>query len=101
MITARRLRTVPVEAIIWIGALIALAFYHPVPGTHFTLCPLANIGFRYCPGCGLGRSISYILHGDFQLSWKTHPLGVFAVVILGNRIVSLFRTYLSDYGQSD
>jgi TM2 domain-containing membrane protein YozV len=55
---------------------------------NFSLCPLKNIGIN-CPGCGLGRSISYALHGNFKQSLNTHPVGIPAIVILVHRILSL------------
>jgi hypothetical protein len=92
-------RTIPVEAIIWTIALIGLALY--TPGTsHFSLCPLSNLGFHSCPGCGLGRSISYFFHGQFACSWATHPFGVFAIVILSYRIISLTSLTLKKNGKS-
>jgi hypothetical protein len=49
------------------------------------------MGFKFCPGCGLGHSISYLFHGDIQESFSTHPLGIFAVIIILCRIYNLFR----------
>ncbi len=84
----------PVEALIWILGLAALAFYDPVNDTHFSLCPLDNLGFSFCPGCGLGRSISHLFRGDFILSFNTHPLGIFAVLILLHRVFRQFSYYI-------
>jgi len=78
------------ELVIWITALVALAFTNPTEH-HLTLCPLSNLGFRYCPGCGLGRSISYIFRGDLSASFRMHPLGVFALGIIGYRIIQLIN----------
>ena len=74
------------EAFIWIAALIFLAFQDP-GHHHYTLCPISNMGFDFCPGCGLGRSISYLFRGAFEASLHAHPLGIPAVFIL------LFRSY--------
>jgi hypothetical protein len=69
------------EAFIWVAALIFLAVSDP--GIHhYTLCPIDNLGFHYCPGCGLGRSIGYFFQGEFQASFFTHPLGIPAVFLL-------------------
>jgi hypothetical protein len=76
-------RNIPIELIIWVSGLLWLAFSHP-EDTHFTVCPLALVGFEHCPGCGLGHSISYLLRGEWQLSWQSHPLGTFALVIILN-----------------
>lgn len=79
------------ELIIWCAALIALAVIEPTHEAHFTICPLANLGFDFCPGCGLGMSISYLLHFDVVQSFHTHPLGIAAFVVLVLRIISIIR----------
>ena len=40
-----------------------------------------DCGFRYlsgapCPGCGMTRSCSALLHGDLAASWRWHPAGI-------------------------
>jgi hypothetical protein len=90
----------PPEAVIWMVALALLAIYDPHPDTHFTLCPLANAGFDFCPGCGLGRAVSYAFHGEWRQSWDTHPLGIFAVIILTYRIITLLLKHYTPYGKS-
>ena len=94
------LRSLPVEAIVWATALVALAIHHPGSGTHFVLCPLSHFGFDFCPGCGLGRSISFVFHGDFPAAYHAHPLGIFAVIILLYRIVTLTLLHLKLYGKN-
>jgi hypothetical protein len=79
----------PLEAIIWILGLLFLALYHPVHQEHMSICIFHNLGFKYCPGCGLGRSVSFLLHGDITSSLKAHPLGIAAVLILVYRIIQL------------
>lgn len=81
------------EALIWITALVFLALNSP-GCNHFTLCPIKNLGFTFCPGCGLGQSISYLFRLDFINSFHSHPLGFFAFIILLNRIrILLFKSY--------
>jgi hypothetical protein len=89
----------PQEAFIWIIGLIALAVYVPGDG-HFTLCPVSRLGFHFCPGCGLGRSISFFFHGEIVQSFTTHPLGIFAVIVLSFRIYTLTTLYIRYYGQN-
>ena len=84
----------PVEAIVWTVGLMILAMYNPHHESHMSMCVLSNLGFKYCPGCGLGRSISYFLHGDIMLSLTTHPIGITAVTILGYRIYRSSIDYL-------
>lgn len=83
------------EALIWIAALVFLAFSDP-GHHHYTLCPIDNIGFSYCPGCGLGRSIGYFFRLDFMSSFYSHPLGIPAVLLLIYRSVKiLIQPYIS------
>ncbi|HEX7014990.1 MAG TPA: DUF2752 domain-containing protein [Cyclobacteriaceae bacterium] len=77
------------------AGLAALALYNPDSGKHLALCPLYYAGFDFCPGCGLGRSISYLLHGDVANSLSMHPLGLFALIVLSYRIVQLIRNTIS------
>jgi len=93
------LKSIPLELIFWISALILLAtaksfdrFHAP----HFTLCPLSNLGIRWCPGCGLGRSIIQLFHGDLKASLQSHWLGIPAVLIIGHRILMLVRLNVYD-----
>lgn len=78
------------EAFVWIGGLMLMALMAP-SDTHASLCPFSAMGLGFCPGCGLGHSISYLVRGDFQASFSAHPLGLFAVLILLWRIVQIFR----------
>lgn len=84
------LKGVRFELLFWVSALILLAFTNPYEH-HFTLCPLANLGLDWCPGCGLGRAISHILHGNFTESFKMHWLGFPALMLIGYRIYSLIK----------
>jgi len=85
---------VPLELIFWITALALLALAEPADPrqhSHFTLCPLANLGWTWCPGCGLGRSLTQLFHGHVAESLKEHWFGIPALMILGYRIFSLGR----------
>lgn len=42
-------------------------------------CPLKYITRLDCPGCGLTRSVLALLKGDFVLSYKFHPFGIFFI----------------------
>ncbi|MBL3656318.1 DUF2752 domain-containing protein [Fulvivirga sediminis] len=85
------IRHIPIEAIIWTASLIYLAFISPEK-QHFTLCPLKNLSLFFCPGCGLGQSISLAFHGQFIASLKAHPLGIFAIIVLCFRVATLLKT---------
>ena len=92
-------KIVGVEALIWMAALIFLALTAPVETAHFTICPFSATGIDFCPGCGLGRSVSYVLHGEFTNSLSVHPLGIFALIVLFTRIISLIKMNWSNYGK--
>jgi hypothetical protein len=84
------------ELVIWTGALAFLFAVIP-SDMHFTLCPISNFGFNYCPGCGLGHAIHYAMRLDFQTSFFYHHLGIPGLIIIIHRIfiliVKLFKTY--------
>jgi len=82
-------RVIGLEAFIWIIGMVYLAFRPISYSTHFTVCPLNNLGFDFCPGCGLGNSISLLITGDFMASFYSHPLGTFAFTIIIARIISV------------
>ncbi len=84
---------VNIEAFIWIAALLYLALINPYEKEHLNLCLFHHLGIDFCLGCGLGRSISMILHGDLSASFNIHPLGFFALFVLSYRIVSLLTGF--------
>jgi hypothetical protein len=79
------------ELLAWLGGLTFLALMNPYSDSLPSLCLFKRLGLP-CPGCGLGRSISFLLHGDLQRSLQTHPLGIFALIVLVTRSVSLLWT---------
>jgi hypothetical protein len=92
------------ELSFWIIALLSLAFMKPGLDPHYSFCILKIAGLNFCPGCGLGHSISYLFHGDMQASFSSHPLGIFAVAVIIYRIYKLFIIHFSHpqkqfYGQ--
>jgi hypothetical protein len=91
---------IPAEAIIWIGGLLTLFFIEPDSGSHFTICPLYQLGFDFCPGCGLGQSINFLFSGDFNRSFESHPLGLLALTIISFRIFTLIKHNFKAYGQN-
>ncbi len=84
------------EALIWIAGLSFLAFFNS-SDHHFTICPIKNLGFSFCPGCGLGQSISFIFKLEFLKSFITHPLGIPAFLILIHRIILLIANSYRRY----
>jgi hypothetical protein len=78
------------EVTVWVVALILMASMSPVD-SHSGLCPFKAVGLPFCPGCGLGHSISWLFHGNLTASFSAHPLGWFAVLVLFYRIYTLVR----------
>lgn len=76
------------ELFFWISALIYLFAMVPAD-SHFTLCPLSNLGFSFCPGCGIGHAIHYVMWFNFSASFAAHPLGIPAMIIIFYRIIDL------------
>ena len=61
-----------------------------VPGTDEpTFCLFNRSGIDFCPGCGLGRSVSLAFRGQLTASMQMHPAGILAIFILLYRIVSI------------
>jgi len=82
------------ELAFWLSALLALAIADPTDQTHFSLCPLKMLGVTWCPGCGLGHSISFLFHGDIKKSLQAHWLGIPALAGILYRIYVLARLRL-------
>jgi hypothetical protein len=79
------------ELFFWIAALLALRFSDPSQPTQFTLCPFRLAGISWCPGCGIGHAIAYLLHGNIRSSFHTHWLGIPALAVLLYRIYALIN----------
>jgi hypothetical protein len=89
---------IPVELIFWMSALLLLGsagLTSDPTASHLTLCPLANLGFDWCPGCGIGRSIAYLLQGELMKSLQNHWFGLPALLIICYRIYTLMKLELS------
>ena len=87
----KKFKSFPIELVFWLAALFFLAVSDPTEH-EFTLCPLANLGLEaWCPGCGLGRSISALLHGSFTQSFQQHWFGAPALVIIVYRTGQLLK----------
>ncbi|MBT8380399.1 MAG: DUF2752 domain-containing protein [Ignavibacteria bacterium] len=84
-------KLIGLEAFIWISGLLYLIFINSPELSHFTICPISNLGFDFCPGCGLGNSISFLFKGNLEASIYSHPLGIIAFVVIVTRIISLIK----------
>jgi uncharacterized membrane protein len=93
--TARTRRSARLEALVWIAGILLVALPDPDSGRLFSVCPLGHLGdllgHALCPGCGLGRSVAWLVRGEVAASLAMHPLGIPAVGILLHHAVSLWR----------
>jgi hypothetical protein len=89
------LKKLDLEALFWLMAFIYLAFINPYTPKHLDMCLFSLVGIDNCPGCGLGKSISMIFHGDFAGSFNAHPLGIPAILLIFKRIYKLFRNKIN------
>ena len=78
------------ELIFWIFSLLWLGFSNPSEA-HFSLCPIKNLGFTWCLGCGLGHSISAIFRLQIEQSFQYHWFGIPALLIILHRIYQLVK----------
>ena len=78
----------PLEFLFFASALVALYFAN-IHGSQYLLCPLKALKISFCPGCGLGHSLHFIMHGHFKLAWQAHPIGFFAFPVIIYRIITL------------
>ena len=89
---AKHLKQINLEAFIWIVALIYFMLINPYQPKHLDFCVFSLVGVENCPGCGLGKSISLLFHGEIIASFNSHPLGIPAVVLIIRRIIHLLKT---------
>ncbi len=54
------------------------------------------MGISWCPGCGLGHSIAFLLHGNIYNSLHAHWLGIPALLIILYRIANLIRQRIKE-----
>lgn len=78
------------EAAAWITGITLMAVMPPTD-EHASLCPFKACGLGFCPGCGLGHSISWLFRGEFVHSFQAHPLGILAIAVLLWRIIVILR----------
>lgn len=95
------LKIIEWEAVLWLIGLTYFLFVNPYATQQFTFCPFHNLGLTFCPGCGLGRSISFFYHGDLIHSIKSHPLGIIAFVLISARIIKLFIKMINNFHKSE
>ncbi|MFQ5655432.1 MAG: DUF2752 domain-containing protein [Planctomycetota bacterium] len=79
----------PAGKLILLAAPLLLGLCIEGTGERATLCGVEGppclvgeaLGERACPGCGLTRSTTLALHGDFRQAFAVHPGGLLVVVL--------------------
>lgn len=77
-----------IELLFWMAAVLLLFFMNTEAGFD-SFCFFNWMGIGFCPGCGIGHAIHSALHLQFITSFREHPLGIFAIIIIFNRIKQL------------
>ncbi|WP_200978818.1 DUF2752 domain-containing protein [Echinicola sp. 20G] len=85
------IKTFPTELIFWCLGILGILLIDTESTQHFTLCPIGLLGFEWCPGCGLGRSMKLLIEGNFKASWEMHPLAGLAWIVILLRIFNLIK----------
>ncbi|PWV53973.1 uncharacterized protein DUF2752 [Chitinophaga sp. S165] len=93
------IQRINIELIMWPAALLLLFFMDPGQHNGESFCLLKRLEIPWCPGCGLGHSINFLLHGEWSASLKSHPLGPFAVIILTYRTFQLAKLQWQSFAE--
>lgn len=89
------------EWIVLLSGLVLVALLDPFSQSA-SICPVDRLGFDFCPGCGLGKSVAFAARGNLSASLQSHPLGFFAIVMIITRIGSIFhRNYNLNKGKNN
>tara|TARA_R100001143_G_scaffold63603_2_gene73712 strand:- start:50811 stop:51152 length:342 start_codon:yes stop_codon:yes gene_type:complete len=78
------------EWIVLLSGLLLMAFLDPFSNAP-SYCILDRLGLNFCPGCGLGKSIAHTFRGDLHASMQAHPAGIFAILVIFGRVLSIFH----------
>ncbi|RYY86543.1 MAG: DUF2752 domain-containing protein [Chitinophagaceae bacterium] len=80
-------------SLLWGAALVALFLLDPSADAP-SLCLFKAIGIGWCPGCGLGHAVHYVLHGQWRQSFEAHWLGIpVTALLLQQTFQPLFKKY--------
>ena len=85
------------EAVIWIGILIIVAFQDPYSSKHLSLFWPSLFFDIQSPGYNLGHSMSFFFRGEFLLSIKTHYLGIPCISIIIYRIITIIKMKINEW----
>ena len=82
---ARRLRGRRAQALLALGAfffvLLVLVFVDPRTAPWAPICLVNAATGLHCPGCGTGRALHAVVHGDLQRALRLNVLAVAAIPV--------------------
>ena len=82
---AERLRGRRAQALLALGAfslvLLVLAFVDPRTAPFAPVCPVHATTGLFCPGCGTGRALHALVHGDLAAALRLNVLAVATVPV--------------------
>jgi hypothetical protein len=75
----------------WVAlmGLLLMAALINLESTGISFCIFDRVGFSFCPGEGIGRSIAFAFRGSFVESVNAHPAGLPAILIIITRVGSI------------
>lgn len=80
-----RLRGRRAQALLALGAfflvLVVLAFFDPRTAWFAPRCPSRLVTGLFCPGCGTGRALHALVHGDLASAFRLNALALAAVPV--------------------
>lgn len=96
--TSRNRRVFLIAA--YVGALVYTGILAS-GGVSLWKCPIRMVTGYSCFGCGMTRSWTHALHGDFAASVHFHPFGIFMILAcLVAALVSAWELYKGETGLS-
>lgn len=82
-----RLWILPVAASLIAGGAVLYAVT-PEKAWWMPPCPFHRLTGLYCPGCGTGRGLHKLLHGDVLGAWRMNPIMLLLIPVLAYLIIT-------------
>ncbi len=95
-----RISKAPWELMMWVSGLTWLICVNP-DANMVSICFFKWIGLTWCPGCGMGHAVYSLFQGHIEESFQKHPMGIFAVLVIMNRICFLAMDELRKWKGKD
>ena len=65
------------------GTALVFALLDPLSWRLFPHCLLHSITGMYCPGCGTGRALTQLAHGQWLTALRLNPVTVLGLPVIG------------------